>query len=221
VGRFDVGALAIRQKEFGTVDATDALVARIAANVLQQSSVGMILTDGDPASNLDNSVAGVDFRYVNSRLPGGRSVEGEAWLQRSDSEGVIGDDSAYGFGLRFPSNSGLNGGLSYTEIENNFNPAMGFVRRTGVRDYGFNVRNTLRPQNSPIRTISSGINGDRIEYLDDGSIQSESLDLNIVNIDFNSQDSVSFGYDRSKEGLRRAFAISPKYTIQPGLYEFD
>jgi hypothetical protein len=221
VGRFDIGALAIRQKEFGAVDATDALVARVAANVLEESSIGMILTDGDPASNLDNSVAGVDFRYVNSRLPGGRSVEGEAWLQSSDTEGVIGDDSAYGFGLRFPSNSGIDGGLSYSEIDDNFNPAMGFVRRTGIRDYGFNVGNTLRPGNGPIRTIFSGINGNRIAYLDNGDIQSESLNFNVINIDFNSQDSVNFGYNRNKEGLRNAFPISPSHTIQPGLYEFD
>jgi hypothetical protein len=221
VGRFDIGALAIRQQEFGAVDATDALVARVAANVLEESSVGMIFTDGDPASNLDNSVAGVDFRFVNSRLPGGRSVEGEAWLQQTDTEGIAGDDGAYGFGLRLPSSTGLRGGLGFASIEENFNPAMGFVRRTGIRDYSFDLGNTLRPAGGAIRTISSGVFGNRIEYADNGDVQSESLGVNAINIELNSQDSFNFGYTKSTEGLRAPFPISPKHTIQPGLYEFD
>ena len=63
--------LAVRQGEFEyvndddeliVVDASDLFVVRLAANVLEESSVGMILTHGDPVSNLDNSLAGVDFR---------------------------------------------------------------------------------------------------------------------------------------------------------------
>ena len=45
------------------LDEMTAFVGRVAANVLAESSVGMIVTDGDPSSNRDNSVAGVDFRY--------------------------------------------------------------------------------------------------------------------------------------------------------------
>jgi hypothetical protein len=221
VGRFDIGALAVRQEAFGTVESTDALVARVAANVLEESSVGMILTDGDPASNLDNSVAGVDFRFLNSRLIGGRSVEGEAWIQQTDTEGLVGNDGAYGLGFRFPSSTGFNGGFNYVEFDENFNPAMGFVRRTGVRAYDFGVGDTLRPSGGPIRTIFSGIDGTHIEYLDNGDVQSALLRLNAINVDLNSQDSFSLAYNRAQEGLREPFQISAKYTIPPGFYEFD
>ena len=71
-GRWTIGTLAIRQDEFQTVEASDLFVARVAANVLAESAVGLIVTDGDPLSNLDNSVAGIDFRYQNTRLPNGR-----------------------------------------------------------------------------------------------------------------------------------------------------
>jgi hypothetical protein len=221
VGRFDIGALAIRQGDFGAVDATDAFVARVAANVLRESSVGMIFTNGDPASNLDNSVAGVDFRFVNSRLAGGRSLEGEAWLQQTDTEGIVGDDGAYGIGIRLPSSTGLNGGVGFVSIDENFNPAMGFVRRTGIRDYSLAIGNTLRPSGGPIRTLSSRINANRIEYADNGDVQSQSLNLNAINIELNSQDSFNFGYTKNTEGLRTPFPISRKHTIQPGVYEFD
>ena len=221
VGRFDIGTLAVRQAAYDTIDPTTALVARVAANVLQESSVGVIVTDGDPQTNLDNSVVGVDFRYSNTRLPGGRSAEGEAWYQETETEGVSGDSSAWGLGMRFPSSSGLRGGVGISQYQKNYYPGLGFVRRRGVQQYNFFLNDIFRPSNSPIRTISSGINVDRIEYLDNGDIQSQSINLSVVNIDLNSQDSFNLDYSRDKEGLRDPFEISPGITISPGLYTFD
>ena len=75
VGRFDIGTLAVQQEAYRdpsnpaeVIDATTAFVGRVAANVLAESSVGMIVTSGDPTANRDNTVAGVDFRYLNSQL---------------------------------------------------------------------------------------------------------------------------------------------------------
>src|SRR5690606_7426271 len=58
VGRWNVGTLAIRQDEAGLVDASNLFVGRYSANVLSESQVGVIVTDGDPQSNLDNTVYG-------------------------------------------------------------------------------------------------------------------------------------------------------------------
>ena len=82
VGRWNIGALGIHQDEFQTVTANDIFVGRLAANVLNESAVGLIVTDGDPLSNLDNSLAGADFRYRNSHLPGGRVLESQVWYQQ-------------------------------------------------------------------------------------------------------------------------------------------
>src|SRR5690606_7182861 len=62
VGRWNIGTLAIQQGGSGTVDPTTLLVSRVSANVLAESNVGFILTHGDPSSNRDNTVAGLDFR---------------------------------------------------------------------------------------------------------------------------------------------------------------
>jgi hypothetical protein len=221
IGRFDIGTLAIRQEAFGTVEAADLLVARVAANVLEESSVGMIATNGDPASNLDNSVAGIDFRFLNSRLWRGRGIEGEAWIQQTDTEGIAGDDGAYGLGVRFPSSTGFSGGFDTVEFQANYNPAMGFVRRTGVRAYNFGFGNTRRPQGGKIRTIYSGIDSQRIEFLDNGDVQTASLRVNLINVDLNSQDSFGAGYTFAEEGLRQPFRIHPSHTIPPGFYEFE
>ncbi|HMB73624.1 MAG TPA: DUF5916 domain-containing protein, partial [Gammaproteobacteria bacterium] len=96
VGNWEIGALSIRQDAYAysrtiddpvtglpevlsfDVDADNLSVIRAKAGIGEESTLGVILTDGDPGSNLDNSVAGVDFLYRNSRLPGGRRLEAEA-----------------------------------------------------------------------------------------------------------------------------------------------
>ncbi len=227
IGRFDVGVLSVRQDMFAppdgseTIEPTTAFVGRVAANVLEESSIGMIVTDGDPGSNLDNSVAGIDFRYLNSRFAGGRSLEGEAWFQQSSSEGLDSNDTAFGLGMRVPSNSGLRGGVDFMRIEEAFNPALGFVRRTGIDQLSYDFGHTWRPRRGLIRTLYSGLDVERVEYLDNGDTQSEEIQLRLIDIDFDSQDGIGVSYSQSKEGLRSPFTISPGVVIPPGLYTFD
>ena len=235
VGRFDIGTLAVQQEAYRDpsnpteiVDASTALVGRVSANVLDESSVGMIVTSGDPTSNRDNSVAGVDFRYLDSQLIGNRSIEGDAWIQQSSTPGLDGDDMAFGLALGMPSNTGWRGEAGYTRIEGNFYPALGFVRRTGIDEVSLQGGHTWRPRDTPIRTLFSGLNVTRIEYLDDVFVNGEKLDvqtqninLQALNVEFNSQDSISLGVSNSKEGLETPFMISRGVVIPAGMYSFD
>jgi hypothetical protein len=72
-----------------------------------------------------------------------------------------------------------------------------------------------------VRTVFSGLNASRIENLDDGSVQSQSLSLQLVNVDLNSQDGFNLNVSNSKEGLRQPFTVSRGVTIPEGTYSFD
>ena len=180
-----------------------------------------IATSGDPTSNLDNSVAGVDFRYLNSRLPGARSLEGDVWFQQSSTEGLEGDDTALGLGLRLPSNTGMRGELGLMRVEPNFNPALGFVRRRGVDQLSLDGGHTWRPLTGPVRTYFSGIDAERIEYLDNGDVQSQSVVVQALNVELDSQDVFGIGATHFKEGLRQPFMISSGVVIPAGDYSLD
>lgn len=228
-GRWDVGILAVRQGEFEyvndddeliVVDASDLFVARLAANVLEESSVGMILTHGDPGSILDNSLAGVDFRYLNTKMAGGRSLEGAIWYQKTDTEGVDRDQAAYGFNLRAPNSSGLKGAIGYKEIQENFNPALGFVNRPGVRDLTVEAGYTLYTQSPAIRKIFSGVDFERIETIA-GELQSQYVTLRAVEIERDSGDFGEVHYYMSDESLVEPFDISEGVIIPVGEYSFD
>ena len=108
--------LGVALDDFQDVDSSNVFVGRVAANVLEESSVGLIVTGGDPRSNRDNSLMGADFRYRNTNLPGGRTLDGEAWYQKSDTEGVDGNETAWGIRMAAPNNTGLRGELGFENV---------------------------------------------------------------------------------------------------------
>ena len=219
-GRWDIGLLAVQQDEFGLTDPSDLFVARIAANVLEESSVGMILTHGDPDSNLDNVLAGVDFRYLNTRLANGRRIEAGFWYQQSNTEGLSGDDAAFGFSLSAPNAEGFRGSIAYKELQQNFKPALGFVNRINVRDLTTELGYTLYPRSARVRNIFSGVDFQRIETIQ-GALQSQIITLRPLEIHNYAGDSVIFHYKISDEVVEAPFDISEGVTIPAGSYAFE
>jgi hypothetical protein len=235
VGRWNVGALTIRQDEYEYVDpldqrirvaADDIFVGRVAANVLQESTAGIIITDGDPHSNLDSSMYGADFRYRNSRLPGGRVVEGAAWLQKSDNESVDGDDGAWGFLLSAPNNTGWRGTLNVREIEENFDPAVGFVNQAGIRDYALDFGYRHRFADSYWRSTYAGFAGYRIDRLDTNALDTEIVSAH-WSFETHTQDEIFIRGHSTREVLIEDFQIyrssdgSQTVVVPPGDYTYD
>ena len=224
VGRWNIGTLAIKQDEFGAVDASNLFIGRMSANVLAESTVGMIFTDGDPTSNRDNSVYGLDFRYQNTRLAGGQTIEADAWFQRSDTPGLSGDDQAWGVALRSPNNTGLRGGIGFKEVQANFNPAMGYINRANIQDYTADVGYTHFFRDSFLQTAYTGIDAQKVNVIG-GGLQSQVLAFRLLELDTNTRDRVSLQYQTNKEVVRNAFAVynapDRRVLIQPGNYSFN
>lgn len=220
IGRWNLGTLAIRQDSAGTLDANDLFVGRVTANLLDESSVGIIVTDGDPQSNADNSLFGADFRYQNTRLAGGRTLQADAWIQQSDTEGVNGDDSAYGLGISMPNNTGLRWELTSREFDEHFDPAMGFINRTGVHTDAFAVGYTHRPRSGYLRSIFGGLDAARTEHLD-GGLDTQWITARLIELENRSGDSFNLRHISSKEVLRQPFEISPGLIIPTGEYSIE
>ena len=135
IGRFNIGALSVRQDAFGHhVPADNATVARASANLLEESSVGMILTEGNPGSSVDNSLAGVDFLYRNSRLPGGKLVEVNAWAAGERHRRRDRRPERLRLSRRHAEQQRLARRTSrYTSLGEEFDPGLGFLNRPGVK----------------------------------------------------------------------------------------
>ncbi len=219
IGDWELGLVSVRQDEFAKTDAGTVSVARVKLGVLRESSVGLIATEGDPGSNLDNSVAGFDFLYRNSRLPGGRRLETELWFQSSETQGRSGDDSAYGVGIRVPSSEGVRGGAQFRRYEQNFNPALGFLNRPGITDTTFDVGYTLWLRETPLQNWQITLDGQRIDRID-GGLQSQSLNFRPVELIARTGDVFRAINRVYKEHLLEPFEISPGIVIPRGAYSF-
>ena len=192
--------------------------------VLDESAVGFIVTDGDPSSNLNNSLLGVDFRYLNTRLAGGGVIEGDAWFQQSDTEGLSGADSAFGLGIGMPNRAGLRGSVSVKEIERNFKPALGYINRSNVRDMNADIGFTHFLNGNFLLSAYSGIDAQRISFLD-GGLQSQSIVARILELDTQTRGGFEARYHANREVVLDAFTIYEDLTravaVPPGDYSFD
>ncbi len=224
IGRWNIGTLAIRQDAFGAVAASNLFIARGSANVFEESNIGFILTDGNPGSNLDNSVVGVDFRYLNTRLASGRQIEGDAWYQQSDTPGMNGDDTAFGAGLRSPNNTGLRAGVGYKEVQRNFSPAMGFANRTNIQDLFGDVGYTHFFGEGFLQTAYVGLDAERIEVID-GGLQSQALQFRLLELEANTRDRFFMQVQQNREVVQAPFTLYAEplrvVTMRPGNYDFD
>ena len=221
IGQWNLGALAIRQGKFDNIKPTNLMVARVTRNVLEESSAGMLMTYGDPTSNLDNTLFGIDFRYLNTRLPEGRTVNGEIWLQKTDTSGLSGNDMAWGVGVHMPNRNKWYGEASIREFQENYNPALGFLMRRGVRDHHANIGYIHRPANSWLREISGSIDAEYISRTYDDKLQSQYLVLRPIDLADFQGDRLKFSYYMMKEGLDVPFEISKGVLLPVGLYSFD
>lgn len=218
-GRFSLGILGIRQEDFGDVEESDLVVARAAANVLSESSIGMIATFGNPTSNEDNSLLGVDFLYRNSNFHGNRVLQGNLWYQRSDSENLSGGEDAFGIGLAYP-NDRVSWSVGAVEIGENFNPALGFLNRSGIRQYSGSFAYRYRPQSSRLRYIQFDGSIERTNDLE-GNLETQVLNVDFLNLSNQTGDSLVLFYSPYEDRLVAPFEISPGVVIPVGRFEYE
>jgi hypothetical protein len=243
VGKWEIGALSIRQDAYeysqtltnpvtgqpanvtANVAADNLSVIRARAGVGAESTVGFILTEGDPRSNVENRLYGFDYLYRNSRLPGGRRLEAEAWLQKSetgspDNSPILDDDNmAAGVGIRVPSASGVRGGAGFKRYERNFNPALGFLNRRGVDETTMDIGYTFRPDAGPVQQLLISLDAQRFERID-GELQSQSINFRPFQIANRTGDRLIMVNRVLKENLVVPFEISPGIVIPVGEYQF-
>ncbi len=229
VGRWNIGALAVQQSgniddvpEGGVVvEDSDLFVGRVAVNVLDQSTIGAIATYGNPRGDIDNSLIGVDFNYLNTRSFENVTIEGQLWYQQSDTEGVDGDETAWGAKLVSPNQEGLKGRIEYTSIGEEFFPALGFVNRTGIKQSEASAGYIKRfSAGSWIRSMDNFVVWSEITD-SDGNLESGLLRLELLKVNNQSGDTAHLFYKDHREVLTQPFEISDGVIIPVGDYSYE
>jgi hypothetical protein len=154
---FGIGALSVRTADSGVGPGQWLSVARIVRPVLAESRIGMIVTNGDPTGATSNTLVGGDFQYRNSNFFGDQVWVSDFFYARTFSDDVGADDS-FGVGLQLP-NEPWAVRANFRQIGRNFDPALGFANRTGIRKYDARVQRRWRLRESFLRTYALSAEG--------------------------------------------------------------
>ena len=222
-GRTEVGVLNVRTRDGAGVEDADMFVGRVRQNFWEQSYVGALVTAGDPERPQSANTLGADMRLATSNFLGGnRNMVVNAWGLKSNNEGVEDKNGAFGFAAHYP-NDRFAGQIQWREIQENFDPAMGFVQRSNVRMLrlggSFNPRPSRR---TGIQQMFHDVFYTRFTRLDNKLVETSKFHITIADWHFNSGDSMHGLFDMSPtyERLFEPFEISPGVVLPAGEYRF-
>ena len=218
VGPYSIGALNIQTEGDGTIDlpSTNYSVLRIKRDVLRRSSVGGVFT-GRSASQVSqgsNQAYGVDgvFTFYDN-------VNLNAYLAKTQTAGLVGDDLSYRGQFNYAGDRyGLQ--LEQLSVGANFNPEIGFVRRSDFRRSFGSARFSPRLRRwESVRKLSWEAS---LDYTTDGAGLLETrVQSGIFGIEFESSDEFFVDHSLNYEFLKAPFEISPGISIPVGGYEFN
>jgi Domain of unknown function (DUF5916)/Carbohydrate family 9 binding domain-like len=224
VGRTDIGILDVRTGDLVPfVDEKNFFVGRIKRNILRESYIGALVTDGHPARGQDGRTYGADMRLATSRFLGdSRNLEVNAYGVRSDNTGRPGDDWSYGFSASYP-NDRITAQIAWREIQDNFDPALGFVQRDNVRLLRVAGAFNPRPRDFlNIQQMFHDVYFTQFTRLDNGQVESWDVYISALDWHFRSGDSIHGMLDVNPiyERLFEPFEISPGVVLPVGEYRF-
>ncbi len=151
---YDLGLLAMKTEKFGAAPSNTFTVGRIKRNLTAGTYVGGMFTNRDSTISGDyNRVYGADSRIRIKRIELG------AYLMRSDTPGRSGNNQVRQVEAGFRGND-LSIITSFHQVQGNFNPELGFLRRSDIENTFASIGWRPRPSIPRVRNLifSSSVN---------------------------------------------------------------
>ena len=235
VGDYELGLTQAFLDGAHHIDTQNVFAGRISRRVGRESSVGVLGTAGDPNSNGDSSTGGADLRYRTSSLFGDKVLTADAWVLGSmtnpdPNPPIDGDEEeppltedysgyAYGFQMSYP-NEPWSVTARYNEIEDSFDPALGYTRRSGIRTFGTYVAFRHRPSETRwYRDLRSSYFQEH--YWDfDGNVDSGLHRLTLFDLELESADEISFSINHQTDNPDESFDLVDAVTVPADDYSW-
>jgi hypothetical protein len=194
---------------------------RVKANFLNESYVGAIFTNGDPNGETSNQVGGIDLKLATSNfLKTQKNMSLILFGSRSRTNGFEGKDAAWGGEIAFP-NDLIDTKYRMLKIGENYNPALGFVPRRGVRISSLSAEVSPRPRFWNIRQMSFEFEYSDYYNLREQSSETRELQVTPFQWRFDSGEFITYRYSRNMERLYEPWEIQDGVTLPVGSYTFD
>jgi hypothetical protein len=215
-GPFSIGFLNLQTEDNDDTGMAGAnnTVLRLRGDVGPRATVGGVFTNYQN-SDTHNRVVGADatFRFLSSSSL-------NAWIAETATKDGPDQGTAAGYiGLTLRDDRG-NVAVDYTNIGENFDPELGFVRRTDMVRYGATAAWTPRfEESSWARQLMLQLTGKYIEG-QDGARQSDAL-VQYTSMRFQNGNYILLGLTHKWERLDEPFMIRPDTEIPAGDHPYN
>ena len=228
VGDTSIGVISAQTDDTADLNSTSMGVVRLKQDVFKESSVGVIATAGDPLDRSGSWLVGTDFTYQTSEMFGNRNFLVGVWGLTMDREDDVpgtsssggANKSSWGGKIDYP-NDLWDTVFVYRRIGEDFNPSLGFVRRTGVHRYYFGSNYSPRPEASWIRQAYYRLS---LSYFTDLEHRWESYSTYLTPLSWNLESGDEIGFSMKSYGERidpdDNFSIAKGINIPPGKYDW-
>jgi len=196
------------------LDSESLSVARGSYFFGQQSEVGFLGTFGAPDGTRDAATFGADLALRTDAFLGDKNLSLSGYLVGSNQEDGRGE--AWFAELDYP-NDEVSARLRHWNVDEDFDPALGFVRRPGTRRTLLNA--DYRPRlYSDVRSLDFGVTADHVEDRS-GRTESERLAFTVLGVEWETEDRFTVDVAREREVLFEPFEISDGVVVPSG--DFD
>lgn len=223
LGRTNLQVLDVRTRAFEALglNAENFLAARVSRNVLAESRVGLIFTQGSP-TGARNSLAGIDAVFQTSRFLKDKNFLAGGWAVYSWNDGPAGRHEGFGFKIDYP-NDLWDIAASFNSYGDALDPGIGFLPRKGVRTLSLGASYMPRPE--------SGWAGRLVRqfYFEfrpsftwdlDGLLETRKIFAAPLNLRTESGEHIEFNVTSNYDLLREDWEVSDGVTLSPGPYAF-
>ncbi len=220
VGKYSLGLLNVETDAKGETPGANFLVARFQRDILRQSKIGIIATQKYiPKSGYVNRTFGSDFNLYFNNFLGDKNLSFSGFLAGTETPGLKGNNFSGQFSIDYP-NDLIDSFWYISETQTNFNPEVGFIQRTGVKETGGAFRITPRPGILGIRKlVFKPLDFDYTTNMA-GQVESIGYEFRPLGFETQSGESFEFNIQRTFERLYEDFNIYDNYVIPVGSYWF-
>ncbi|MEE2821648.1 MAG: DUF5916 domain-containing protein [Acidobacteriota bacterium] len=216
-GRMDkyrLGFLSVQTDNFEELSSTNFLVARVRRDILKSSDVGGIFINKQAVGGDYNRTYGVDGHFQFFKY-----LEIASFVLKTDTPGLRRGNVSFDTLVSWEDNR-YKIEVDHLSIGENFNPEVGFVRRTGIKKSRGEFNRKFQPKEriSWIRQITPSAG---IEYITDQAnrVESKSLDQTL-SIMLEDGGSMGLTHRARFERLDRPFVIRSGGVVPEGDYTF-
>jgi hypothetical protein len=217
IGRYTLGLVNMqtREDDAARVPSTNFSVVRVKRDLLRRSSIGILATSRSRAQTVagSNQAYGVDGTFAFFT-----NLSIATYFAQTRTEGVKSGQSSYRAQMEYAGDRyGVQ--LERLTIDPNFNPDVGFLRRSDMRKNYAQLRFSPRPRSMP--AIRKFYYIGQFTYIEDAAGR---LSTRLSDFEFQTElqnsDKFLAGYQQDYELITQPFPVVPGARIATGSYEF-